>query len=92
MAILDCAINEKFCSVDRRWGIFPLFSSPPQGILQLKIPCPQELAVQGKKSAKAQGSAWLGDSRWGSGGSWAQLELTGAKGWFSLVMELESES
>ena len=85
MALLDCAINEKFCSVDRRWGIFPLFLSPPQGILQLKIPRPQELAVQGKKSAKAQGSAWLGDSRWGRGGvgpSWNWLILKAGFHWW----------
>ena len=85
MALLDCAINEKCCSVDRRWGIFPLFSSPPQGIWQLKIPRSQELAVEGKKSANAQGSAWLGDSRWGRGvvgPSWNWLMLKAGFHWW----------
>ena len=35
-ALFDCVINEKCCSVDGGWGICPLFSSPPQGIWQLK--------------------------------------------------------
>ena len=31
-------------------GAFTLFfGSPPQGIWQLKNPCPQEFAIQGKK-------------------------------------------
>ena len=31
MALFDCAINEKCCSVDGGRGICPLFSSPPWG-------------------------------------------------------------
>ena len=49
MALLDCAINEKCCSVDGGRGICPLFSSPPRGIWQLKSPHPREFAIQGKK-------------------------------------------
>ena len=33
MALLDCAINEKCCSVDRGWGICPLFLSPSWGCI-----------------------------------------------------------
>ena len=57
MALLDCAINEKCCSVDGGRGICPLFSSPPRGIWQLKSPHPREFAIQGKKNADARGSA-----------------------------------
>ena len=49
MALFDCAINEKCCSVDGGRGICPLFSSPPRGIWQLKSPHPREFAIQGKK-------------------------------------------
>ena len=49
MALLDCAINEKCCSVDRGRGNCPLFLSPPWGICQLKSPHPREFAIQGKK-------------------------------------------
>ena len=46
-ALLDCAINEKCCSVD-----------PPWGICQLKSPHPRIFAIQGKKkNANARGSA-----------------------------------
>ena len=57
MALLDCAINEKCCSVDGGRGICPLFSSPPRGIWQLKSPHPREFAIQGKKNANARESA-----------------------------------
>ena len=66
MALLDCASNEKCCSIDGRWGICPLFSSPPP---------PWEFAIQSPKNAYAWGSAWGG----GEGGRrWAQVELAGA--------------
>jgi len=72
MAVLDCAIDEKCCSVDGGRGICPLFSSPPQGIWQLKSPHPWEFAIQGeKKMLMPWGSAW-------GGGGWAQLEMTDA--------------
>ena len=69
MALLDCAINEKCCSVDGGRGICPLFSSPPRGIWQLKSRHPREFAIQGKKNSDARGQP---------GGDWAQLELTDA--------------
>ena len=49
IALLDCAINEKCCSVDGGQGICPLVSSPPLGIWQLKSPQPREFAIQAKK-------------------------------------------
>ena len=49
MALLDCAINKKCCTVDGGRGICPLFSSPPRGICNLKSPHPREFAIQGKK-------------------------------------------
>ena len=49
MALLDCAINEKCCSVDGGRGICPRFSAQPRGIGQLKSPHPREFAIQGKK-------------------------------------------
>ena len=61
MALLDCAINEKCCSVDGGRGICPLFSSPPRGIWQLKSPHPREFAIQDKKNANARGSARKGE-------------------------------
>ena len=70
MALLDCAINKKCCTVDGGRGICPLFSSPPRGICQLKSSHPREFAIQGKKNANSQGSA--------RGGAWAQVELTDA--------------
>ena len=51
-ALFDSAINEKCCGVDGGRGIRPLFSFPPRGIWQLKIPHPREFAIQGKKKKK----------------------------------------
>ena len=70
MALFDCAINEKCCTVDGGRGICPVFSSPPRGIWQLTSPHPREFAIQGKKNANAWGQP--------GGGGWAQLELTDA--------------
>ena len=62
MALLDCAINEKCCSVDGGRGICPLFSSPPRGIWQLESPHPWEFAIQGN------GNSWgWGQGRGGGG-------------------------
>ena len=69
MALFDCAINEKCCSVDGGRGICGLFLSPPRGIWQLKSPHSWEFAIQGKKNASARGSAQ------GEGGGWVQVEL-----------------
>ena len=57
MALFDCAIYGKCCSVDGGRGICPLFSSPPRGIWQLKSPHPREFAIQGQKNANTRGSA-----------------------------------
>ena len=51
MALLDCAINEKFCSVDRGRA-FNLFFRPH----------PREFAIQGKKIANARGGEGVGPS------------------------------
>ena len=72
MALWDCAINKKCCTVDGRRGICTLFSSPPRGICPLKSPHPREFAIQGKKNANSRGSAR------GGGRAWAQVELTDA--------------
>ena len=73
MALLDCAINEKCCSVDGGRGICPLFSSPPRrgGFDSSRVATPREFAIQGKKNSDARGQP-------GGGGNWAQLELTDA--------------
>ena len=47
MALLDCAINKKCCTVDGGRSICPLFSSPPRGICQLKSRHPREFAILG---------------------------------------------
>ena len=67
MALLDCAINEKRCSVDGRRGICPLFSSPPWRIWQFKSPPTQrrEFAIQ---NANARGSAGGGGEVLGAAG------------------------
>ena len=69
MALFDCAINEKCCSVDGRRGICPLFSSPPGGFDSLRVPTPWNLPSKAKKNAKLMLNP---------GGCWAQLELTDA--------------
>ena len=67
MALLDCASNEKCCSIDGRWGICPLFSSPPPP-LGICHPKPKKCLCLGIS---------LGGG--GAGGRrWAQVELAGA--------------
>ena len=80
MALLDCAINGKCCSVDGGRDICPLFSSPPLGIWQIKSPHPREFAIQGKKKKHANARESARKGRGGRGGRWpwAQLELTDA--------------
>ena len=56
-------------------GIGPLFSSPPQGIWQLKSPHPREFAIQDKKMLMPGGQPGRGR------GGWAQVELTDALVW-----------
>ena len=58
MALLDCAIYGKCCSVDRGRGIW-----------QLKSPHRREFAIQGKKNGNARGSAGGG----GGGGGQLEL-------------------
>ena len=72
MALFDCAISEKCCSVDGGRGICPLFSFPSRVIWQLKSPYPREFSVQGKKMLMPRGQP----GRRGAGG--AQGELTDA--------------
>ena len=72
MALLDCAINEKCCSVGGGRGICPLFSSPPRGIWQLKSPHPREFAIQDKKMLMP--GAQPGKGRGGGGLSAAGID------------------
>ena len=74
MALFDCAINEKCCSVDGGRGICPLFSPPPREDLTAQEFPPPGICHPRQKNAYARGS-----SR-GAGGpvGWAQVELTDA--------------
>ena len=72
MALLDCVVNEKCCSVDGGRAICPLFLSPPGGLWQLKSPHSREFAIQGKRMLMP------GDQTRGGGRGWAQLDLTDA--------------
>ena len=68
MALFDCAINDKCCSVDEGRGRCPLFSSPSRGFDSSRIPTPGNLLPKAKKNANARVSVrW-----WG----WTQVELT----------------
>ena len=54
MALLDCAINKKCCTVDGGRGICPLFSSPPfppppPGFGSSRVPTPGNLPSKVKK-------------------------------------------
>ena len=68
MVLLDCAINEKCCSVDGGQGICPLFSSPPRGIWQLKSSHPREFAIQDKKRLMPRGQPGGGGGTLGAAG------------------------
>ena len=70
MALFDCAINEKCCSVDGGRGICPPFSSPPRVIWQLKSPHPQEFAIQGKKMLMPGGQPGGGGGVGAAGIDW----------------------
>ena len=67
MALLDCAINEKCCSVDGGRGICPFFSYPPRVIWQFESPHPRGFNIQGQKKGY-----FPGDQR-GCGRSWNWL-------------------
>ena len=73
MALFDCAINEKCCSVDGGPSICHLFSSPPKGIWQLKSPHPRESAFQGKKCQCPGVSLGMGGGGGGAGRRWNWL-------------------
>ena len=75
MALVDCVINEKCCSVDGGQGICPLFSSPPRGIWLLKSLHPRQFAIQFKKKMLMPGGQPGGG---GGAGGWVQVELTDA--------------
>ena len=49
MALLDCAINKKCCTVDGGRGICPLFSSHPGGFASSRVPTPGNLLSKAKK-------------------------------------------
>ena len=67
MALLDCAINEKYCSVGGGRGICPLFSSPPRGFDSSRIPTPGNLPSKAKKMLMPGGQPGKGG---GAGGRW----------------------
>ena len=64
MALLDCANNEKCCSVDGGRGIRPLFSSSPRGIWESP---PPGICLPRQKNPNARGSARRGGGGWGLG-------------------------
>ena len=80
MALFDCAINKKCCSVDGGRGICPLFSSPPRGIWQLKSPHPPGICHPRQKNANARGSAGLRRNKpcyscgWKRGWGWPRFD------------------
>ena len=49
MALLDCAINKKCCTVDGGRGICPLFSSHTGGFASSRVPAPGNLPSKAKK-------------------------------------------
>ena len=73
MALFDCAINKKCCSVDegRLFALF--FRSHHREIDSSRVPHP-EICHPRQKSANARGSAHEG----GWGVCWVQVELTDA--------------
>ena len=72
MALFDCAVNEKCCSVDRVWSSCLFFSSPPWGNWQLEGP-----HLRGIFHPRQKKLLMPGDQP-GRGGVCAQLELTDA--------------
>ena len=70
MALLDCAINKKCCTVDGGRGICPLFRlSHPGGFASSTVPTPGNLPAKAEKMLIPGGQP---------GGAWAQVELTDA--------------
>ena len=81
MALFDCAINEKCCSVDgtedRAFAVF--FCPHPGGFDSSRVPSPGNLPSKAKKMPMPGGQP----GGWGGGG-WAQVELTDALQHFSV--------
>ena len=71
MALLDCAINKKCCTVDGGRGICPFFFFPTPGDLPAQEFPPPGICHPRQKNANSRGSAR-------GGGAWAQVELTDA--------------
>ena len=49
MALFDCAINEKCCSVNGGLGICPFFRPHPGGFDSSRVPTPENLPSKAKK-------------------------------------------
>ena len=74
LALLDCAINEKCCSVDGGRGICPSFFVTTLGDLTAQeSPPPKSLPSKAKIMLIHGGEV----KEWGEGG-WVQLDLTDA--------------
>ena len=74
MALFDCAISEKCCSVDGGRDISLFFIPTPRVFASSRIPTPGNLPSKAKKILTPGGQ--LGGGRGGM--DWAQLELTDA--------------
>ena len=72
MALFDCAINKKCCSVDGGRGICRLFSSPPGGFDSSRVPTPRNLPSKARNMPKIP----VPGGKPGGGGT--QVELTDA--------------
>ena len=69
MALFDCAINEKYCSVDGGWSICLFFFIPTPGELTAQGSSPTgNFPSKAENIANARGSARAGR---GGGGVWA---------------------
>ena len=73
MALFDCAINEKCCSVDGGRGICRLFFVPTPGDLTAQESPPPGIFHPGQEKCQCPGV-----SPGGGGRGWAQVELTDA--------------
>ena len=71
MALFDCAINEKCCSVDGGRYICPLISSPPWGFDSSRVPTPRNFPSKAKKMLMPGGQ--LGGGGVVAGHSWNWL-------------------
>ena len=70
MALLDCAINKKCCTVDGGRGICPLFFFPTPGNWPAEEPPRPGICHPRQKKMLILGGQ--------PGGAWAQVELTDA--------------